>query len=268
LGCRQEVGRVSRLDRDGPIPLVASFAILPALEARGISKSYGAVNAVADVTLRVDAKVIYGIIGPNGAGKSTLFKLLAGFERPDAGTITFESGQRIERMAGYEHARLGIVRTFQELEVFPELSAGEILTTAALMRHPLRDARERALEVAADLEIPWRALPAELGPGALRRIELARCILMQPRVVLFDEVMAGLTMSEAQFMMQRIARLHETGVAVVIVEHVMHVVRSLCRHIFVMASGNLIAEGSPEEIGRDDAVVAAYLGTRAGQSLA
>ncbi|MEO8847017.1 MAG: ATP-binding cassette domain-containing protein [Casimicrobiaceae bacterium] len=238
------------------------------LEARGISKSYGAIKAVADVTLRIDATGIYGIIGPNGAGKSTLFRLLSGFERPDAGTITFESHERIDGLAAYEHARLGIVRTFQELEVFPELSAGEILTTAALIRMPLREAAVRAREVAVDLEIPWRAVPAELGPGLLRRVELARCILMEPRIVLFDEVMAGLTLAESQFMMQRIGRLHERGVAIVIVEHVMHVVRSLCRHIYVMASGSLIAEGSPDEIALNPEVVSAYLGKRAGGHLA
>jgi ABC-type branched-subunit amino acid transport system ATPase component len=239
-----------------------------ALEARGISKSFGAVKAVADVSLRIDARGIFGIIGPNGAGKSTLFKLLAGFERPDTGSIGFDSGVRVDELAAYEHARLGIVRTFQELEVFPELSAGEILTTAALMRRPRREAASRAREVAADLEIPWHPLPAELGPGALRRIELARCILMEPRVVLFDEVMAGLTMAEAQFMMRRISRLHESGVVVVIVEHVMHVVRSLCHHVYVMASGGLIAQGSPDEIARDSLVITAYLGHPAGQRLA
>jgi len=238
------------------------------LEAHGIGKSYGAIRAVADVTLRIDAASIYGIIGPNGAGKSTLFRLLSGFERPDTGTITFGSNQRIDFLGAYERARLGIVRTFQELEVFPELSAGEILTTAALMRVTLRQAQERARTVAADLEIPWRTLPVELGPGMLRRIELARCILAEPRVVLFDEVMAGLTMAESEFMMRRINHLHESGVAVVIVEHVMHVVRSLCRHIYVMASGSLIAEGTPEQIARDPQVVAAYLGKRAGARLA
>jgi ABC-type branched-subunit amino acid transport system ATPase component len=239
-----------------------------ALEARGISKSYGTIRAVADVTLRIDAAGIYGIIGPNGAGKSTLFRLLSGFERPDAGTIAFGTNHRVDLLTAYERARLGIVRTFQELEVFPELSAGEILTTAALMKLPLRPAESRAREVAADLEIPWRALPAELGPGMLRRIELARCMLAEPRVVLFDEVMAGLTMAESEFMMRRISRLHDSGVAVVIVEHVMHVVRSLCRHIYVMASGQLIAEGTPEQVARDPHVIAAYLGKRAGARLA
>ena len=102
----------------------------------------------------------------------------------------------------------------------------------------------------------------------LRRLELARCILAEPHVVLFDEVMAGLTMAESEFMMRRINRLHESGVAVVIVEHVMHVVRSLCRHIYVMANGSLIAEGTPEQIARDPQVVAAYLGKRAGARLA
>ena len=240
----------------------------PVLEARNVSKTYGAIRAVDNVSLRVDAGCIFGVIGPNGAGKSTLFRLLSGFDRPNAGQITFGAHRRIETLTAFQRARLGLVRTFQELEVFPELSAGEILTTAALLRHSLAQARERARAVAADFEIPWSALPAELGPGMLRRIELARCIVAEPRIVLFDEVMAGLTMQEADFMMRRIADLHESGVAVVVVEHVMHVVRTLCRHIYVMASGRLIAEGGPNEIARDPDVIAAYLGRRAGARLA
>lgn len=239
----------------------------PTLEARNVSKSYGAIRAVDDVTLRIDAKCIYGVIGPNGAGKSTLFRLLSGFDRPDAGEISFED-QRIDRLTSFQRARLGLMRTFQELEVFPELSAGEILTTAALLRAHLAEAEKRAHVVADELDIPWRAFPAELGPGMLRRIELARCMLAEPRIVLFDEVMAGLTVAEAEFMMSKIRELHARGVAIVVVEHVMHVVRSLCRHIYVMASGRLIAEGGPDQIARDPQVITAYLGKRAGARLA
>ena len=248
--------------------MVGQNADPPVLEARNVSRTYGAIRAVDDVTLRIDAARIYGVIGPNGAGKSTLFRLLSGFDRPDVGEITFGSHNRIETLTAFQRARLGLVRTFQELEVFPELPAGEILATAALLRHPLREARERARAIAGEFDIPWAALPAELGPGMLRRIELARCILAEPRVVLFDEVMAGLTTPEADFMMRRISDLHERGVAIVVVEHVMHVVRTLCRHIFVMASGKLIAEGGPNEIARDPQVIAAYLGKRAGARLA
>lgn len=237
------------------------------LEARNVSKTYGAIRAVDGVSLRIEPKHIYGVIGPNGAGKSTLFRLLTGFARPDVGEISFGS-QRIDRLSSFQRARLGLMRTFQELEVFPELTAGEILTTAALLRAPLSEARRRARGIAGELDIPWYAFPAELGPGLLRRLELARCMLAEPKVVLFDEVMAGLTVPEAEFMMAKIHDLHARGVAVVIVEHVMHVVRALCRHIFVMASGRLIAEGDPDQISRDPQVIAAYLGKRAGARLA
>jgi branched-chain amino acid transport system ATP-binding protein len=237
------------------------------LDAKGLTKSYGQVKAVADVSLSIGSDVIYGIIGPNGAGKSTLFRLLSGFERPQAGTITF-NGRRIESLAAHQRARHGIVRSFQELELFPELTAGDVLTTAALLHDKLADARERARGAAATFDIPWNTRAAGLNPGMIRRIELARCILARPKVVLFDEVMAGLTIPEAEFMCENIRRLHETGVAVVIVEHVMHVVRSLCRHIYVMASGRMIAQGAPEEVAADPAVTAAYLGTRKRASFA
>jgi branched-chain amino acid transport system ATP-binding protein len=234
------------------------------LETRNLQRSYGGVAAVDGVSLRIDTGAIYGVIGPNGAGKSSLFKLLSGFVSPNGGEIWFD-GRRIDHCPAHERARLGIARTFQELEVFPALSAGDILTTATLLRHSLGEARRRARAIAADLEIPWGALPAELGPGMLRRLELGRCLALEPRLVLFDEVMAGLTMAEAQFMMRRIEALHASGVAVVIVEHVMHVVRALCRHLYVMASGRLIAEGTPEQVSADPTVVAAYLGTRAAR---
>ncbi|KIZ47309.1 MULTISPECIES: ATP-binding cassette domain-containing protein [Rhodopseudomonas] len=237
------------------------------LEASGISKSYGHLRAVSDVSLSIGNDKIYGIIGPNGAGKSTLFRLLSGFERPHAGTISF-NGRRIESLPAHQRARLGIVRSFQELELFPELSAGDVLTTAALLHSKLRDAHERARSAAATFDIPWSACATELNPGMIRRIELARCILARPKVVLFDEVMAGLTLPEAEFMCEQIQLLHQSGVAVVIVEHVMHVVRSLCRHIYVMASGRMIAQGAPEVVARDPGVTAAYLGTRKRASFA
>jgi ABC-type branched-subunit amino acid transport system ATPase component len=237
------------------------------LDAKGLTKSYGQVRAVADVSLSISNDMIYGIIGPNGAGKSTLFRLLSGFERPHAGTITFD-GRRIESIAAHRRAELGIVRSFQELELFPELTAGDVLTTAGLLHDKLADARERARETAATFDIPWNVRATELNPGMIRRIELARCILARPKVVLFDEVMAGLTIPEAEFMCENIRLLHEAGVAIVIVEHVMHVVRSLCRHIYVMASGRMIAQGAPGEVASDPAVAAAYLGTRKRSTLA
>lgn len=237
------------------------------LDAKGLTKSYGQVRAVADVSLSISNDKIYGIIGPNGAGKSTLFRLLSGFERPHAGTIMFD-GRRIESLAAHQRAGLGIVRSFQELELFPELTAGEVLTTAGLLHDKLTDARERARETAATFDIPWNVRATELNPGMIRRIELARCILARPKVVLFDEVMAGLTIPEAEFMCENIRLLHEAGVAIVIVEHVMHVVRSLCRHIYVMASGRMIAQGAPDEVASDPAVTAAYLGTRKRGALA
>ncbi|MDB5041027.1 MAG: transporter related [Candidatus Eremiobacteraeota bacterium] len=231
------------------------------LEAAAVSKRYGGVLAVDDVTLALGGERIQGIIGPNGAGKSTLFNVLAGFTAPSKGTVRLD-GRPLGGCSPAQRARLGIVRTFQELEVFPQLTVGEVLTAAALLRHPFRGARERASAMAVELDLPWDESSRSLGPGVLRRLELGRCLVAEPSIVLFDEVMAGLTPAESAFMIEAIERLHAFGVSVVIVEHMMDVVQRLCAEVVVLAQGRVIATGPTSRVTADPIVIEAYLGRR------
>lgn len=227
----------------------------------GVTKSFGGVRALDSVTLELGHGPIEGIIGPNGAGKTTLFRVLAGFTRPDRGTVTF-AGEDVTGLPAHELARRGVARTFQEQEVFPSLEVGEVLTTACLLRDRLHAARRRAAELARELHLRWDATPGELSPADVRRLELGRIIAARPRMVLFDEVMAGLTPQEADFMVGKIRELHAHGVAVVVVEHVMEIVMRLCERLHVLAGGRLIAQGEPNAVAAEPAVVEAYLGSR------
>ncbi len=231
------------------------------VEAQGVVKAFGGVRALDKLDLTLGDGRIDAIIGPNGAGKTTLFNVLTGFVRPDEGHILFD-GRRIDRLSPHRRVHAGLVRTFQIQELFPGLSVGEVLTAAALAREPLRDAKHQARALCADLELPWALTSADLTPGEVRRLELGRCMAVKPRMLLLDEVMAGLTVPEAEFMMDRIAALHRRGIAIVVVEHVMDVIKRLCEHVHVLAAGRIIATGTFDQVASDPAVVRAYLGTR------
>ncbi len=231
------------------------------IETQGIVKTYGGVRALDGVDLRLGAGRINAIIGPNGAGKTTLFNVLTGFTPPDAGSITLD-GRSIDRLTAHARVRLGLVRTFQVQEVFPALRVGDVLTTAALLHDPFSEAKRRAQAISTDLALPWGLTSADLTPGEVRRLELGRCMATRPRMILLDEVMAGLTAPEAAFMMERIRALHQQGVEVVVVEHVMDVIKRLCEHVYVLANGKIIAEGTFDRVASDPLVIAAYLGTR------
>jgi ABC-type branched-subunit amino acid transport system ATPase component len=231
------------------------------IETQGVVKTYGGVRALDGVDLRLGAGRISAIIGPNGAGKTTLFNVLTGFAPPDAGAITLD-GRRIDRLTAHARVKLGLVRTFQVQEVFPALTVGDVLTTAALLHDGLPEARRRAAAICADLALPWDLTSADLTPGEVRRLELGRCIATRPRMILLDEVMAGLTATEAAFMMERINALHRQGVEVVVVEHVMDVIKRLCEHVYVLANGTIIAEGTFDRVASDPRVIEAYLGRR------
>ena len=231
------------------------------IETQGIVKTYGGVRALDGVDLRLGAGRIDAIIGPNGSGKTTLFNVLTGFTPPDAGAIRLD-GRRIDRLSAHARVKLGLVRTFQVQEVFPGLSVGDVLTTAALLHDPYAEARRRAKAISEDLALPWELTSADLTPGEVRRLELGRCMATRPRMILLDEVMAGLTAPEAAFMMERIGALHRQGVEVVVVEHVMDVVRRLSEHLYVLADGKIVAEGSFDQVASDPRVIEAYLGRR------
>jgi len=237
------------------------------IEARGVVKAYGGVRALNGLDLALGGGRIDAIIGPNGGGKTTLFNVLTGFVRPDEGRITFD-GRAIDRLSPHRRVHAGLVRSFQILELFPALSVGEVLTSAALVRGPLREAKRQARALCTDLALPWGLTSADLTPGEVRRLELGRCMATRPRMLLLDEIMAGLTVPEAEFMMERITALHRSGIAIVVVEHVMDVIRQLCEHVHVLAAGKIIASGPFDTVAADPGVIQAYFGTRSARGAA
>ncbi len=237
------------------------------VEAKGVVKAYGGVYALNGLDLALGGGRVDAIIGPNGAGKSTLFNVVTGFTRPDEGHIIFD-GRSIDGLSPRRRVQIGLVRSFQIAELFPALTVGDVLTTAALLHEPLRAARKHAGALCADLELPWSLTSADLTPGEVRRLELGRCMATRPRMLLLDEIMAGLTVPEAEFMMERIRVLQRHGIEIVIIEHVMDVIKRLCEHVHVLAAGKIIASGSFDMVASHPAVIEAYFGTRSKHGVA
>ncbi len=249
------------------------------LECRGLTKRFGGLVAVGGVDLAVAPGEILGLIGPNGSGKSTLVNLVCGTLPADGGTIALR-GRDITRLPPHRRARLGIARSFQLLRLFPTLPVEENLLLA---RHPfLRTtalasvlgrraaaaeeaaarARARTLLGLFDLA-DYAARPASaLSIGQQRMVELARGLMAEPALFVLDEPAAGLSPPNVERLIGLIRRMRdETGMAILLVEHVMRVVRALCDRILVLDHGEKIAEGPPEAVVQDPAVVAAYIGT-------
>lgn len=234
-----------------------------------VTKRFGGLVAVSDVTLAVRPGSITGLIGPNGAGKTTLFTVISGFEKPTAGRVLFE-GEDITGRTPETLARLGIARTFQIVQPFAGLSVAENIAVGAYLRHPGRtEAFARAADVAAmvglaDLDRPASALTV----AGRKRLELARALATGPKLILLDEVLAGLNPSEIRDIVPVIRAVRDSGVTILMIEHVMQAVMSLCEHVHVLANGRLIAAGTPAEVVGDPDVVEAYLGHGAAARLA
>jgi branched-chain amino acid transport system ATP-binding protein len=240
------------------------------LKVEGLTKIFGGLRAVDNASLEVDEGRIVALIGPNGAGKTTMFASIAGFHKIDAGRVTF-MGQDITGAPVHQIARRGMVRTFQVTQPFAKLSVHENIAVGAYQKHPeRREAWEHARRVAeqvgmgALLEQP----ASDLTVAGRKRLELARTLATGPKLLLLDEVMAGLNPSEIVEIIAIIQKIRAGGVTVLLIEHVMQAVMSLSEHIYVLSYGKIIADGAPREVVNNPAVVEAYLGHGAAERIA
>jgi branched-chain amino acid transport system ATP-binding protein len=232
------------------------------LEVHNVSRSFGALWAVRDVSFAVEKGELLGLIGPNGAGKSTLYNLIAGVLKPTLGSISF-SGQDVTRWPAYKMARAGVARTFQIPKPYRQISVIEnVMLSAFQSERSLSGARALAEATLADVGLADYAGAAisTLTVGLLKRLEVARALAMRPSIVLFDEIMAGLTPTEVRTMTKFVTGLPARGVTVVWVEHVLYAIMTTASRVIVLNRGEVIAIGAPQQVSRDPAVVKAYFG--------
>ncbi len=232
------------------------------LTLESVTKRFGGLTAVRAVSLEVRAGDLLGIIGPNGAGKTTLFNVISGYYRPEEGRVRFED-RDVTGLPPHAVARLGLTRTFQMVKPFGNLSVADNVMIGALTRLPsTREARPEAERVIALCGLgPHAQARARALPIALRkRLEVARALATRPRLLLLDEVMAGLNPAELAGIVDLVRRVHAEGVTLIVIEHVMAAMMRLARRIVMLHHGEKIAEGTPEEIARDRRVIDAYLG--------
>jgi len=232
------------------------------LTLESVTKRFGGLTAVRAVSLEVHAGDLLGIIGPNGAGKTTLFNVIAGYYRPEEGRIVFD-GREVTGLPAHAISRLGLTRTFQIVKPFGNLSVADNVMIGALTRLPrVRDARVEAERVIALCGLgPHAAARARALPIGLRkRLEVARALATRPRLLLLDEVMAGLNPSELTGIIDLVRRVHAEGVTLIVIEHVMAAMMRLAQRIVMLHHGEKIAEGTPAEIAHDRRVIDAYLG--------
>ena len=236
------------------------------LEIAGVSKRFRGLLAVDDVTFSVAKGSIFAVIGPNGAGKTTLFNLIAGVFPPDAGTIKFD-GRRIDGLAPDRVCRRGLARTFQLVRPFAALTVEDnVIVGAMLQRRDVAQARERAHAVLRTLDLfdKRRQIASALTLPDRKRLEMARALATEPKFLLLDEVMAGLRPAETDRMVAILRAINrESGLTILLIEHVMRAVMALATRVLVLHHGAAIAQGAPEAVVREPAVVQSYLGSEA-----
>ena len=248
---------------------------MPILEIKNITKQFGGLMALDDVSFDINEGEIRGLIGPNGAGKSTMFKNIAGFHVPTKGTIVYQ-GVNIEGKKPHTIAEMGIVRTFQETTLFQELSVFEnaligshiksrsnvFSAVLGLDRLKQEAANDKVVEVLEFMGLIERKdqLASELPLGSQRALALTIALVSEPKLMLMDEPFAGMNAEETSHMMDLTRKVQESGVTVILVEHDMKAVMGLCNYLTVLNFGQVLAEGSPEEVRNNEKVIEAYLG--------
>ena len=230
------------------------------LRIDGVTKRFGGVTAVNGCSLAVEGRRIYGLIGPNGSGKTTLFNCITGIEVRDEGSIRFK-GERIDGLKPFQIAQKGIGRTFQVIRVFPELTALENLLVVA-REGGIQANRKRAEDLLAFVRLTPLAgeFAGNLSYGQQKLLEFARILMLDPELVLLDEPAGGVNPTLLADLLEHIRQLPAQGKTVFIVEHNMKVIMGLCEHVFVLDHGELIAQGPPGEIQRNEQVIEAYFG--------
>ena len=240
------------------------------LEVQHLSKRFGGLTAVRDVSFTLTAGEITGILGPNGAGKTTLFNLITGFSQPDAGQIRFD-GRSVAGLTPHRIVDLGMARTFQLPRPFHGMTVTENVAVACVAArgrgHAAGGLKDRAGQILREVGLADQAsAPVEILPyGDLRRLEIARALATIPRLVLLDEPFAGLGAGEIQPLAELIRRLHAGGLTILIIEHKLREMMRLVRRVIALDFGAIIAEGTPEIVARDSRVVEAYLGSDAAR---
>jgi branched-chain amino acid transport system ATP-binding protein len=235
------------------------------LEGKKLTKFFGGLAAVSEVDLDVDEGEIVGLIGPNGAGKTTLFNLISGAIVPDSGELLFK-GRKLTGLKAHSVCRAGLARTFQSVRIFSNMSVlrnvslGSIFgTTSGMSSSDATGKAEELLEFVG-LATVMSARAGDLTVALQKRLEVARALATQPEVLLLDEVIAGLNATEAAEFMQLIMKIRERGITILMIEHVMKVIMTMCNRIIVLHHGEKIAEGTPAEITSNETVIKIYLG--------
>ena len=234
----------------------------PLLAVRGVSRSFGGLKAVSDISLDVPEGSLSALIGPNGAGKTTLFALVSGFLKPDGGSVHFQ-GEDITGREPYRNAMLGMTRTFQIVQPFAQQTVRQNIAVGAHLRTASRRAAlAQAEEVAGRVGLAAQLDKAasDLTVAGRKRLELARALATRPRLLLLDEVLAGLNPAEIADMIPVVRGIAGSGITVLMIEHVMQAVMNLAQQVWVLAQGQLIAQGTPAQVTRDERVIEAYLG--------
>ncbi len=240
---------------------------VPFLQVNSLSKHFRGLKAVDEVTFSVEEGEFLGIIGPNGAGKTTLFNLITGFLKPTSGRIHFR-GRDITGMKPHERVKIGIARTFQVTKPFKKFTALENVVISALIARKQGKVKghekDFAMEVLEKVDLAHRkdTLAENLPHGEVKKLEIARALATKPELLLLDEPFSGLTGEEVEALQEVIKGIHEDGITVILIEHVLKACMALSERIIVLNYGKIIADGTPQQVCMDKQVIEAYLGKR------